>query len=122
MNAGVAEPLAAGVRYSIVTADDGWKSFADNALPELQRRNIPVTIFAISERLGQSVDGITFDRLVTAEELRALDASLVTIGLHTATHAMMSTLEEPDAMRELRESHDHLATVSGRDVTMFCFP
>jgi len=122
VNAGVGEPLAAGRRYSIVTADDGWKSFADNALPELQRRNIPVTIFAISARLGQSVDGITFDRLLTADELRALDAKFVTIGSHTATHAMMSTLEDPDAMRELRESHDHLAAVLGRAVTMFCFP
>ena len=64
------EPLKPNGRYSMVTVDDGWKSFADNAVPELVRRNIPVSIFAISDRLGQSVDGITFDRLVSADELR----------------------------------------------------
>ena len=116
------EPLTPAARYSIVTVDDGWKSFADNAVPELKRRNIPVTMFAISARLGQSVDGIAFDRLLSADELRALDAGVVTIGSHTATHAMMTTLNEPDAMRELRESREHLAAILGRAVTMFCFP
>lgn len=116
------EPLPTDGRYSIVTADDGWKSFADNAVPELIRRNIPVTIFAISQRLGQSVNGITFDRLVSADELRNLDASLVTIGSHTANHAVMSRLDDSDAMRELRESREQLRTILGREVTTFCFP
>ncbi len=116
------EPLTPNGRYSMVTADDGWKSFADNAVPELIRRNIPVTIFAISQRLGESVDGITFDRLVTADELRELDADLVTIGSHTANHAVMTRLDEPDAIRELRESREQLTSMLGREVTTFCFP
>src|ERR1700722_1908149 len=57
-------PMTPDVRYSIVTVDDGWKSFADNAVPELERRKIPVAMFAISERLGLSVNSIDFDRLV----------------------------------------------------------
>jgi peptidoglycan/xylan/chitin deacetylase (PgdA/CDA1 family) len=122
LRADASQPLTPNARYSIVTVDDGWKSFADNALPELKRRNIPVAMFAISARLGQSVDGISFDRLVSAEELRALDTEVVTIGSHTATHAKMTALGAPDAMRELRESRGQLAAILGRDVTMFCFP
>ncbi len=115
-------PATPNGRYAIVTADDGWKSFADNAVPEFQRRNIPVTIFAISERLGQSVDGISFDRLVTPAELCALDAKLVSIGSHTATHANMTAVSASQAKRELRESREQLSAVLGREVTMFCFP
>ncbi len=115
-------PLRPDARYSMLTVDDGWKSFADNAVPEIERRNIPVTIFAISHRLGQSVDDIEFDRLVTADELRALNSRLVTIGSHTATHAKMATLSAQDALRELRESREKLATILGHDVTTFCFP
>jgi peptidoglycan/xylan/chitin deacetylase (PgdA/CDA1 family) len=122
LRADLHEPLTPNGRYSIVTADDGWKSFADNALPELARRNIPVTMFAISQRLGQSVDGITFDRLLDADELRALDAGNVTIGSHTATHAVMTALNEAQATRELCESREQLGAILGRDVTMFCFP
>jgi peptidoglycan/xylan/chitin deacetylase (PgdA/CDA1 family) len=116
------ELLTPNGRYSMVTADDAWKSFADNAVPELIRRNIPVSIFAISNRLGQSVDGVTFDRLVSADELRGLDANVVTIGSHTANHAVMTTLDEPDAVRELRESREQLGSILGHDVTSFCFP
>jgi len=108
--------------YSIVTADDGWKSFADNAIPELERRNIPVAVFAISDRLGASVDGIEFDRLVTPDELRALNLRGVCIGSHTASHAVMTSLSEPEASRELRDSRAQLAAILGHDVTMFCFP
>jgi peptidoglycan/xylan/chitin deacetylase (PgdA/CDA1 family) len=116
------ELLAANRRYSVVTVDDGWKSFADNAVPELQHRRIPVAMFAISARLGASVDGIGFDRLVTPEELRALDTGTVSIGSHTATHAKMTALSASDAMRELRESRTQLGAILGHDVTMFCFP
>jgi peptidoglycan/xylan/chitin deacetylase (PgdA/CDA1 family) len=116
------QPLTPNARYSIVTVDDGWKSFADYAVPELQNRNIPVAMFAISARLGSSVDGIGFDRLVTPDELRALDPRIVTIGSHTATHAIMTALSPSDAARELRESRAQLAAILGHDVTMFCFP
>ena len=116
------EPLTPDARYSIVTVDDGWKSFADNAVPELERRNIPVAIFAISDRLGQSVDGIDFDRLVNVDELRALNSRVVTIGSHGATHAMMTTLSAQDAYRELCESCEKLGAIAGREVKLFCFP
>src|ERR1044071_1757813 len=33
--------LDAGVRYALVTFDDAFRSFAENALPVLQARNIP---------------------------------------------------------------------------------
>ncbi|HLI81493.1 MAG TPA: polysaccharide deacetylase family protein [Candidatus Binataceae bacterium] len=115
-------PLTPNVRYSIVTVDDGWKSFADNAVPELERRKIPVAMFAISERLGRSIDGIAFDRLVTPDELRALTSRGVTVGSHTATHARMTSLSAQDASHELCDSRSHLAAVLGHDVTMFCFP
>jgi peptidoglycan/xylan/chitin deacetylase (PgdA/CDA1 family) len=122
LRADLHEPLRPNGRYCMVTADDGWKSFADNAVPELARRNIPATIFAISERLGQSVDGITFDRLVSADELRGLDVKLVTIGSHTATHVKMTTLDKSAALRELRQSREQLRVILDREVTTFCFP
>lgn len=122
LRADQSQPLSSDRRYSMVTVDDGWKSFADNAVPELERRNIPVTIFAISERLGQTVDGIGFDRLLTPAELSALNPSVVTIGSHGATHARMTTLSEQDAYRELYDSRTTLESILGRKVTMFCFP
>jgi peptidoglycan/xylan/chitin deacetylase (PgdA/CDA1 family) len=102
--------------------DDGWASFARNAVPELVRRNIPVTIFVISERLGDSVDGVTTDRIVTEEQLRELRADGVTIGSHSARHARMTSLDEAGAALELTDSRTGLREILGEDVNLFCFP
>ncbi len=114
--------LEPSTRYAIVTADDAWLSFAENALPELARRNIPVTIFAVSNPLGSTVDGIVVDRLVKPEELRALRSELVTIGSHGANHKRMTSLDEIEARRELTDSREQLAAIVGSTVKLFSFP
>jgi len=116
------EQLGTASHYTIVTADDGWKSFLDNAIPELARRGIPVTIFVISHRLGESIDGISSDRIISEIELRNLANENVTIGSHSATHAVMTSIPEPDAFRELVESRERLSSIIGLPVRIFCFP
>jgi peptidoglycan/xylan/chitin deacetylase (PgdA/CDA1 family) len=116
------ELVSAGTRFVTITADDGWLSFAENGVPELARRRIPLTLFAISNRLGSTIDGTTNDRLVTADELCRLKSDLITIGSHTATHRDMTTLDEYEALLELRESRTKLTDIISEDVKLFCFP
>jgi peptidoglycan/xylan/chitin deacetylase (PgdA/CDA1 family) len=119
------EPLPPGKRYVMVTADDGWMSFVENALPELRSREIPVTIFVIADRTGDGM-GEAADRIFTEEELRGLAPDiargLVTIGSHTSTHACLTTLHPREAWRELTDSRTRLQRLVNRDVTLFCFP
>lgn len=119
------EPLRPGVRYAMVTMDDGWSSFVENALPEMRARNIPVTIFVIAGRLGDSM-GEAADHIVSETELRALApdlaSGLVSIGSHTNTHACLTTLDRSDAWRELTESRARLEQILDRTVNLFCFP
>jgi peptidoglycan/xylan/chitin deacetylase (PgdA/CDA1 family) len=117
-----ADVVSAGTRSVIITADDGWLSFAENGVPELEQHRIQVTLFAISDRLGLTIDGITTDRLVTADELRRLKSDVLTIGSHTATHRNMTTLDENEALLELRESRAKLTEILREDVKLFCFP
>jgi peptidoglycan/xylan/chitin deacetylase (PgdA/CDA1 family) len=119
------EPLPEGKSFVMVTADDGWKSFVENALPELRSRHIPVTIFVIADRTGDSL-GEVADRIVSEEELCGLvpdiARGLVTIGSHTSTHASITTLDRREAWRELADSRTRLQGILDRDVTLFCFP
>jgi peptidoglycan/xylan/chitin deacetylase (PgdA/CDA1 family) len=108
-------------RTVIVTADDGWLSFVENALPELEQRSIPVTIFVVSHRLGETLDDPA-DRIMTESELLNLRRDLVTIGSHTSTHARLTTLSETDIRRELLDSRARLSQLLKTDVTLFCFP
>lgn len=115
------EPLRCGSRYAMVTADDGWLSFIENALPELERRNVPVTIFVVSDRLGQSL-GQAHDRLVSESELGGIATHQVSIGSHTSTHARLTTLDEEGIRRELRASRAKLENLLGKEVALFSFP
>src|SRR5271167_2250039 len=63
------------LRRVVVTADDGWLSFVENALPELQKRNIPLTLFVASHRLGDNLGDRT-DRLISKSELLNLPRDL----------------------------------------------
>jgi peptidoglycan/xylan/chitin deacetylase (PgdA/CDA1 family) len=105
----------------MVTADDGWKSFYDHAVPELNRRDIPFVVFAVSNRLGEAIDGVEGDRLMTAAELRDV-AQRATVGSHTANHLAMTALSPQDATAELIDSRRQLAALLGRTPALFCFP
>lgn len=115
------------LRRVAVTADDGWKSFVDNALPELEQRNIPSTLFVVSHLLGdklcdsENADDLN-DRLISEAELTGLRRELVTIGSHTATHARLTHLPATDVRRELRDSRLCLSRLLRTDVDLICFP
>lgn len=108
-------------RCAFVAVDDGWLSFVENGLPEMKQRAIPVAIFVVAGRLGESL-GEPNDRLITEAELRDLNCELVTIGSHTTTHARLTSLDDTDVMSELHESRATLERILGREVRLFCFP
>lgn len=123
------EPLGSGRRYAAVTFDDGYENVLDNALPELAKRGIPSTIFAVSNALGglpswisDPSSALKAERISSADRLRGLGPSLVTIGSHTASHPRLTELNEEKARRELSESRSVLEAVLGREVRLFSFP
>jgi peptidoglycan/xylan/chitin deacetylase (PgdA/CDA1 family) len=116
-------PLAPGSRFIAVTFDDGWQSFAEIALPELERRNIPVTLFAIAGRLGERLEQNIDEPLVSREQLRRAAAlGVTTIGSHSLTHCPLTDVDEDTAFYELCESRHLLSAMLERDVTLFSFP
>jgi peptidoglycan/xylan/chitin deacetylase (PgdA/CDA1 family) len=121
VGAGDHYPTASSRRSVFVTADDGWKSFVDNALPEMEQRSIPCTIFMIADRLGDSL-GDSSDRIISESELRDLSSTAVTIGSHTLTHARLTALSDEAVRRELLHSRQELEAALDRKVDLFCFP
>jgi peptidoglycan/xylan/chitin deacetylase (PgdA/CDA1 family) len=121
-------PLANNSRNVSVTFDDGLISFAENALPELEKRNIPSTLFVVTGRLGQRPDWanysdepLTTEKTLSSSQLREI-SERVLIGSHTVTHPMLTRLNEIDAKRELMESRKTLEHMLERRVTVFSFP
>jgi peptidoglycan/xylan/chitin deacetylase (PgdA/CDA1 family) len=116
-------------RTVALTFDDGYASVLEQAWPELQRRGLPATLFAVSGYL----DGrgrFPWDRGASAAECRIADAAAVraaaaaglAIGSHTVTHRWLPELEPADAERELKESRHDLEDLLGREVVGFAYP
>lgn len=99
-----------------ITFDDGYADNSAFALPLLIRQRIPFTYF-VSLHQVESGEPFAHDRAAgqahrvnTVEELRALAAAGIEIGLHTRTHADLGQVHNPD------ELHDELVT-AGRDLS-----
>jgi peptidoglycan/xylan/chitin deacetylase (PgdA/CDA1 family) len=128
-------PLGASQRYIAVTFDDGLNSFAENALPELEKRNIPATLFVVAGRLGTVPTWDTYEestwasvghvlpgeRMLTAEQLREISGKII-IGSHSSTHPVLTELDQAAARREIEDSRRHLEAIIGTPVTLFSFP
>jgi peptidoglycan/xylan/chitin deacetylase (PgdA/CDA1 family) len=116
-------------RYVAVTFDDGLENLLENAIPELEQRGIPSTIFVPTELLGQFPPWVTnasdrnlWGKMMSSDQLKALPTNLISLGSHGMTHAMLPSLREEDARRELTESRQKLEDLSNRRVTLFSFP
>jgi peptidoglycan/xylan/chitin deacetylase (PgdA/CDA1 family) len=106
-----------------VTFDDAFENFVTTALPELQERHIPVTVFVITQALGRAFGPVgDSEPVMSAQQLMALPEELVTIGSHTETHPMLTQISDEDSLREIVESRNHLEDLLGREITLFSFP
>jgi N-acetylglucosaminyl-diphospho-decaprenol L-rhamnosyltransferase len=119
---------AVGRRRVAITFDDGLTSVAENALPELLRREMPCTIFFPSGALGRVPDWETEaehdtrDAVMSAQVVKDLPNSLVTVGSHSVSHPRLPNISIETASRELAESKASLEQLTGRTVSLFAFP
>jgi peptidoglycan/xylan/chitin deacetylase (PgdA/CDA1 family) len=129
-------PLAASQHYVVVTFDDGLNSFAENVLPELEKRNIPAALFVVAGKLGTVPTWTSFaeeatwasvshvlpgERMLTADELREISGKVV-IGSHSSTHRMLTELDKTEARGEIEDSRRQLEAIVGTKVALFSFP
>jgi peptidoglycan/xylan/chitin deacetylase (PgdA/CDA1 family) len=127
LNGTQADP--SGGLFIAVTFDDGYAEIRSNALPELEERGIPSTIFVPSGNLGgrprwdPGCEHRTGEeRIFTAAELRELRFPLVRIGSHTVSHADLTRLGPEEAAHELRRSREELEGHLGYAIDRVAFP
>src|SRR5215469_16077431 len=128
--AGSPEKMREAAHNVAVTFDDGFRSAVENAVPELQKRGIPFTIFVPAGCLGERPSWVGDPRhpfweesVLSATELRVLaGVPLATVGSHSCTHPNLAHLDRGDAVEELGRSKTDLEVASGVNVELFSFP
>lgn len=119
----VAGELALPDDACLVTIDDGMLSTLTEALPILQRYNVPAVAYVSAALVGREATADDPERFLTWDELRELAASgLVAIGSHAHTHRSMGLMPLADAHVEMTESRRSLTENLGTDVVSFAYP
>ena len=132
-----AKPLPADIdqlpaqtgNFAIVTFDDGLENIIENALPELQKRNIPATLFVVTDFFGRNRDwehrggdDTRAELVMTEEQLKAIASDSITVGSHSMTHPLMTKIPKDQLRQELLGSREKLEKMLQRKVSLLSFP
>ena len=115
-------------RSVVLTFDDGCRCFRDHAFPELAKRSMTATLFAVSGALGGTNEwdhaaGEREEELLGAEDLRRLSAAGIEIGSHGRHHRDLSLpLSDEELRDEVEGSRLDLEGLLGVPVRTFCYP
>jgi peptidoglycan/xylan/chitin deacetylase (PgdA/CDA1 family) len=107
-----------------ITFDDGYRDVLRHALPVLRRHGFGATFYAVSGLLGgiNVWDPPPRRELMTADDLRQLDADGYEVGSHSVTHTRLAGLDPSALHHEVRDSRTALAEVLSRPPRTFCYP
>jgi len=112
-------------RSVVITFDDGY---ADNfqAFQALAERDMTATWYIVSGDVGKSsgwTDPGTPSRpMLTADQLRQMDAAGIEIGAHSRTHCRLAEIPVDRLEDEIAGSKKDLEAILGHEVVTFCFP
>lgn len=116
-----------GKRTVVVTFDDGTACTREQALPILARHAFPATVFVVSSLVDRRNEWMVRDGhparpLLSATQVRELDAAGIDVGSHTANHVWLARIPFDDALKELRNSKEQLESLLGKPVRHFAYP
>lgn len=111
-----------GGRRFALTFDDGYRDFADAALPILERRGLPATLFVTAARDRERLPGGLPQPLLPLDALAGLAIRGVEIGAHSVAHGDLTALTADALERELAGCARALAECLGRPVAHFAYP
>lgn len=113
-------------RPVMITFDDGYLDFLQQAWPVLQKHELPATLFVIAGKVGGEAD---WDRsqgaaapLLDWQDIKRLAAGGVTIESHGLTHRPLTRLALAEVHRELNQSRASIEAATGRRPISICYP
>ncbi len=100
----------------ILTFDDGYRSFYDNAFPLLKRYNTKAVEFVITQVSGASAY-LTWDQILEIDK-----SALIQWGAHTRHHPNLPDLSQEAIINEIQGSKNDLEQHLKKPITWFAYP
>ena len=101
-----------------ITFDDGYKNNYELVSPILIQKNIPFTIFIITDYIKNNKKGYLNESMLKTLS----NNSLITIGSHSKNHYDLTKLSEKNLEDELYSSKLYLEDLIGKEVKSMSYP
>lgn len=114
-------------RPVVITFDDAYADFYEQAWPLLKERGMVATLFVVTSALDGTnywdvPKGMPREQIVTREQLKELDAGGIEIGGHSHSHMVLTELNERCLLREITGCQKILTDILGRPARTFSYP
>ena len=109
----------------IVTFDDGYADFAENAWPILKPLKVPATVFVVASKLGLTNDWDADEPqtpLLDPAAIRSLESDGVEFGGHGFSHVALARLSPNEARSEIVRCHGALVGLLKKPPEVFAYP
>ena len=98
----------------ILSFDDGYSNFYENAFPALKSRKMKAISFVIT--------GKNNSEYMTKDQIKEIDSYGIEVGSHTVSHPDLTTISKERVKIELIDSKTALENIVGHDIISFCYP
>ena len=103
-------------RKVLITIDDGYQSFYDNAWPILKKDKIPFILFVSTREVGKR-------GYMSWENIREIEKyDFVEIGNHSHTHDYLIDFEDQEIENDLKKSISIFKNEIGKNSAFFSYP
>jgi peptidoglycan/xylan/chitin deacetylase (PgdA/CDA1 family) len=106
----------------VITFDDGYRDFYQNAFPSLNRFGFTATVYLPTAYIGESTQQFKGKDCLTWVEVQELQNHGILFGSHTVTHPQLSGLSKGAIEIEVRDSKKAIEDNTGRVVDSFAYP
>lgn len=98
----------------ILTFDDGYADFYQNAFPILKQKNMTAVSYIITSFKNGNY--------MSDDQIKEISVYGIEIGSHTIDHPDLSKTSEAKAEREINQSKKDLEALIGKSIVSFCYP
>ena len=114
--------LPDAARSVVLTFDDGYRDFYENAFPVLNQYGFTATVYLPTAFIGESTLQFKGQDCLTWSEVRELRASGIAFGSHTVTHPQLHELDARSIEAEIVNSKSTIEEKTGTAVDSFAYP